>query len=86
MFKTFEALPAFTDYVARIHDRPAFKRASELDDAAMAETNSGRQADAKKKGPADHSTGPFSFALRLLDQSRLPISCSRKVNMLTKSR
>ncbi|WP_380878284.1 glutathione S-transferase [Sphingomonas sp. DBB INV C78] len=41
MFKTFEARPAFTDYVARIHDRPAFKRASELDDAAMAAAAAG---------------------------------------------
>ncbi|ARS29326.1 glutathione S-transferase family protein [Sphingomonas sp. KC8] len=38
MFKTIEERPAFIDYVARIHDRPAYKRAAELDDAAAAAT------------------------------------------------
>lgn len=36
MFKTIEERPAFIDYVARIHDRPAYRRATELDGAAAA--------------------------------------------------
>ena len=35
MFKSIPERPAFMDYVARIHARPAYKRAGELDDAAM---------------------------------------------------
>jgi len=33
MFKTIEPRPAFSDYVGRIHNRPAAARARELDDA-----------------------------------------------------
>lgn len=36
-FGGVEPLPAFTDYVARVTDRDAFRRAGALDDAAMAE-------------------------------------------------
>jgi glutathione S-transferase len=35
MFKSIPERPAFMDYIARIHSRPAYKRAGELDDAAM---------------------------------------------------
>lgn len=35
MFGTVEKRPGFEDYVARLHARPAFLRASALDDAAM---------------------------------------------------
>ena len=35
MFKSIPERPAFADYAARIHDRPAYRRATELDDAAM---------------------------------------------------
>ncbi|SNS32853.1 glutathione S-transferase [Sphingomonas laterariae] len=34
MFKTIDERPVFKDYVARIHGRPAYRRATELDDAA----------------------------------------------------
>lgn len=34
-FGTFDARPEFTAYVARLHDRPAYKRAQEKDDALM---------------------------------------------------
>ena len=37
MFGSIEKRPAFEDYYARISDRPAAKRAAELDDALMAE-------------------------------------------------
>ena len=36
MFKSIPERPAFTEYAARLHDRPAYKRAAEIDDAAMA--------------------------------------------------
>ena len=36
-FGTMEKLPAFEAYFARLAERPAFKRATELDDAAAAE-------------------------------------------------
>lgn len=35
MFKSLPARPAFVDYVARLQARPAWQRASALDDAAM---------------------------------------------------
>ena len=35
MFKSIPERPAFADYAARIHDRPAYRRAAALDDAAM---------------------------------------------------
>jgi glutathione S-transferase len=35
MFGTMEKRPAFSDYVGRLQARPAFQRASALDDAAM---------------------------------------------------
>lgn len=35
MFGTVEKRPGFEDYVARLHARPAYIRAKELDDAAM---------------------------------------------------
>lgn len=34
-FGSIETRPAFQEYLARVSDRPAFKRATELDDAAM---------------------------------------------------
>ncbi|WP_136658539.1 glutathione S-transferase family protein [Nitratireductor sp. XY-223] len=34
-FETIENRPAFRDYRGRVTDRPAFRRAAELDDAAM---------------------------------------------------
>ena len=36
MFKSIPERPAFTEYAARLHSRPAYKRAAEIDDAAMA--------------------------------------------------
>ena len=36
-FKLIEQRPAFTDYVARITDRPAYRRAREVDDRLTAE-------------------------------------------------
>jgi glutathione S-transferase len=33
-FGTIEKRPAFTDYMAHLTDRPAFKRATQLDEAA----------------------------------------------------
>ena len=36
MFKSIPERPAFTDYAARIHDRPAYRRAAEIDDSAIA--------------------------------------------------
>ncbi|NKN36556.1 glutathione S-transferase family protein [Agrobacterium sp. a22-2] len=36
-FGSIEKRPAFKDYLARVSDRPAYKRANELDDAAMAQ-------------------------------------------------
>lgn len=36
MFKTIEARPAFVAYSQRLRERPAARRAAELDDAAMA--------------------------------------------------
>jgi glutathione S-transferase len=36
MMKAIEKRPAFEAYVARLHDRPAFQRASRADDAAVA--------------------------------------------------
>lgn len=38
-FKSIEDRPAFSEYWARISDRDAYRRASELDDALMAETS-----------------------------------------------
>mgnify|MGYP000866707327 CR=1 FL=1 len=35
MFKSLPARPAFADYVARLHARPAWQRANALDDAIM---------------------------------------------------
>jgi glutathione S-transferase len=35
-FGSIEARPAFQAYIDRLHDRPAFKRATEADDAAAA--------------------------------------------------
>lgn len=35
MFKTIDPRPAFTDYSARLRERPAARRAAELDDALM---------------------------------------------------
>ncbi len=40
-FGTIEPRPAFERYWARLSDRPAWRRASELDDAAMAEGRDG---------------------------------------------
>jgi len=37
-FGTIEARPAFTEYWARMEQRPALKRATELDDAALSAT------------------------------------------------
>jgi glutathione S-transferase len=39
MFGTFEKRPAFEQYWQRLSTRPAFTRAKELDDAAMAQQN-----------------------------------------------
>ena len=36
-FKLLEAKPAFTDYVARVTDRPAYRRAKEIDGRLIAE-------------------------------------------------
>lgn len=43
-FKLLEPRPVFTDYVGRVTDRPAFRRAEEIDDALIA------QAQAETKG------------------------------------
>ena len=43
MFNTIEPRPAFTAYVARIHSRPAARRANQLDDAAAAQAAANHQ-------------------------------------------
>jgi glutathione S-transferase len=42
-FKLLEPRPAFTEYAARVTDRPAYRRANEIDNALIAE------AQAKKE-------------------------------------
>ncbi len=34
-FGTLDKCPEFESYVARVNDRPAFRRANEIDDALM---------------------------------------------------
>jgi glutathione S-transferase len=44
MFGSIEKRPAFEEYWARIRDRPAAKRARELDDALLAQQQAATQA------------------------------------------
>lgn len=41
-FKLLEPRPAFTDYAARMTDRPAFRRAEEIDNALIAEAQANK--------------------------------------------